>query len=496
MIYGWGRKSKDWAMPDGRTLVCSYSYVSLMLVFRFVWSRKWHLIGRDRAMDVETNRAELERMYGQGNVPDIGIFERFGMFITGGLILGGALVVALTQSVFGFGDDGSSTAAGLGDEPVAVIIDSAVDDQSDDTESGDDQAGGDQTGEADADAQAGVEADADDDADGNAGADMEGDTADGEAPGTDTDTDADDPDDPADSDDPGGSPEADLYEVAVVPEPEGEQYLVSTNIANIRQGWSEMRVHNLYATSRFGELTADDGQKFVIVEFQLLGYDGGSNVQDGTFRINDNGVLYSPSVGRINDIIYPGGVINTAIGFTVPTALTDVRFEAGVLDPTGDGYQSAYEFTLAPGQEPDPAERYSEPDQEVAVTKTGEGSEVTGNPAASQQSPLLVSVLGATSTARVGPDAAKPGFKFVVVEAQLTGQSSLANVSSTAFRVTAEGEEYGPINLVNEILSAGEVWTGTVAFEIPSSTFTADLEIGVPEVWTNGSRTRFELSFG
>jgi len=99
MIYGWGKKSKDWAMPDGRTLVCSYSYVSLMFVFKFVWSRKWHLIGRDRAMDVETNRQDLERTYGQGNVPDIGVFERFGMFVTGGLIVAEAVMMGLAPHI-------------------------------------------------------------------------------------------------------------------------------------------------------------------------------------------------------------------------------------------------------------------------------------------------------------------------------------------------------------------------------------------------------------
>ena len=123
MFYGWGSRNKNWTMPDGRQLICQYNYFSLMFIIRLVWRRRWHLVGRDRAMDQEVNREELAKVYGAGNVPDLGLFERFGMFFVIGAIVFAGVALAGAQSLLGLGD--STTVAATG--PVAEVIESEAD---------------------------------------------------------------------------------------------------------------------------------------------------------------------------------------------------------------------------------------------------------------------------------------------------------------------------------------------------------------------------------
>ncbi len=500
MIYGWGKRSKDWDMPDGRKLICTYSYVSLMFVFKFVWSRKWHLIGRDRAMDVETNRSELERTYGPGNVPDIGIFERFGMFITGGVIVAAALVSLVVQTVLP-GDDSEVVAAGaIGGEPVAVIVDpddadqtgeaDQTDDVGDDGESGDD-AGSQNANPGDDDATTGSTGSSESQESSSDGSASTGQTDSGSD--TDMGSDAGSEDEPQPTETTAAP--ALIFETAEVPGADNGQTFVSTNVDNPTQGWSELTVHRVYATSLYGESMADAGQKHLVVEYQLLGIQNLSNLLGSAFRVDVDGIDYSPSLTRINNTVNAGQAVNSEVIFTVPVDVTDFRLEVGALDPDGDGFQSSYNMTLVAAEAPAEPTRFTGPDQVGTVSMVSELNEFTGSPGSPGQPPLEIEVIDATATAKVGADAAKPGFKFVVVDAQVRGRSGIANFQHQTFRMQAGGELFPGIDRLNDTVSAGETWQGTVRFEVPADAAVVELQVGVPAQFENGHRAVFEISF-
>lgn len=518
MFYGWGKKSSDWAMPDGRTLICSYSYVSLMFIFKFVWSRKWHLIGRDRAMDIETNRQDLERMYGAGNVPDIGIFERFGMFITGGVFVALMLASAGFQSIFSSGDGGTIETASLTGDPVAVVIDQDEDPADALGSPGSDAAIGsevvDPDRDSDADSNSAAEsgsaeenanvstdtgADSGTESDADSAAAVTGDSAD-DAAGTNaagsgklaaTDT--------GQTDSSTGGSEtaasASIYQVAPAEFPLGGQGLVSTNAGNPTQGWSEMEVHGAFATTTLDEQEAGPGEKFLVIDYQLLGTEGTANVQNSAFRLDVDGLLYSPTLSFINEVISAGEVFNEVVIFTVPSNLTEFRLEAGAPDPLGDGYQAAWAMYLESAPVPTPAERFTGPGKVGTSRILTTDEKFSSNLASTQQDPLAIEVVKATEAAKIGPDAASPGFKFITVDVQLTGTGGTANLLRGGFRMLAEGELYPTLTWINDTLSAGEVWQGSLVFHVPADATVVDLEAGAPEGWSDGDRALFEISF-
>ena len=81
MFYGWGTKSKDWTMSDGRQLVLRYRFFSIMFIFQIAFAKKWMLIGRDRAMDQTVDRNELQRLYGN-DVPNLGLWSQWGLVLS------------------------------------------------------------------------------------------------------------------------------------------------------------------------------------------------------------------------------------------------------------------------------------------------------------------------------------------------------------------------------------------------------------------------------
>lgn len=461
MFYGWGKKSNDWTMPDGRTLICSYSYVSLMFIFKFVWSRKWHLIGRDRAMDIETNRQDLERMYGAGNVPDIGIFERFGMFITGGVIVALMLASAGFQSIFSSGDGATIETASLTGDPVAVVIDQ-------------DEEPEDALGSPGSDAAIGSDAGAE-----SVASEM---VAVGDPETVDQ-----EPATPA--------PSAAMYEVAPAEPPVDGQGLISTSVGNPTQGWSEMKVHGAFATSILDEQEAVPGEKFLVIDYQLLGAKGGAHVHNSTFRVDVDGLLYSPTLSKINNIISAGEVFNELVIFTVPSNTTEFRLEAGVLDPLGDGYQASWVMYLEPALAPAPAERFAGPGRTGTSRLISADEMFTGVPGMTVQHPLAIEVTKVVEAVKIGPDVADPGFKFVIVDVQIVGTRSLANIRSIAFRMMANEALYPPLTKLNDALSAGEVWQGSMVFHVPADVTDFELEVGVPEGLVEGHRALFEISF-
>lgn len=476
MFYGWGRKTSEWSMPDGRTLVCGYRHISIMFVFKLAWGRTWHLIGRDRDMDVETSRAELERYYGRGQVPDIGLFERFGMVLTGAVVVGAVAVSAAAQMVFGIGSDTVATAASGSDEPVAVVVTGENSDDADDSQDpedpndSDDALSSNEQPEDGTGPQTGAESESLDEAE----AATETTTADTSSQ----------------------LPEGGLYEEAAIPDPVDDQRLVSTNITGVGQGWSELAVHRVYATTIFEQNQAATDEKYVVIEYQLFGVEGNANVFDTSFRLQaDDGMTYSPTLASINDVIQAGQAINTVTVFTVPAAVVAFRFEVGVLEAEGDGFQSAYDLELVPTEQPPAPERWDGTWQTVSAEQTSDLTTFTGSALTPQQPALALEVRGGKTTAKIGPEAAAVGFKLLEVDVKVTGTGGPTNLVESAFRVTVDGEMYSPTNSVNELVMAGETWSGSLIFQIPGSATVVDFEAGVPLDWAKGSHAAFELVF-
>jgi len=484
MIYGWGRKTKDWNMPDGRVLVCSYSYFSLMFILQLVWKRRWTLIGRDRAMDTETDRAELERIYGAGNVPDIGPFERFGAVIFGGAIVGLAAIVAIWGALTSATGLDSSTEAG---GPVAEVVSS-------------DLSGSSETGGADDDESS---------SDGAAGPDSTRSISGSSTPETDggeSSSDADDdgdadPSDGSESDDAdsaaGGATTLVAYEEAVEIVPSSAPTLVSTNIDRPFQGWSEMTVHGAFAITSLDGEAAPAGEKFVVVDFQLLGIEATANVLDNAFRLFVGDERFSPIAPNINRIVSGGEVLNSQLVFSVPGDAVDFTLEAGIIDPGADGYQSSFDFTLTPGEAPEPLVRTDAPDMVGEATLVSAENLMTGTPHRLNPtwSPFEVEVVEATRAARVGPNGARPGFVFVLIEVEAVATGSYGLLQTPGFRIEADGELYGHDTYINESLSTGESAKASLLFEVPDSVFALKLEAGVPAGFDSGNRAVFDIVF-
>lgn len=490
MIYGWGRKTKDWNMPDGRVLVCSYSYFSLMFILQLVWKRRWTLIGRDRAMDTETDRAELERIYGAGNVPDIGPFERFGALIFGGAIVGLAAIVAIWGAfTSATGLDSNSTEAG---GPVAEVVSSDVAGVGDDAADEDDDSS---DGEAGSDSSRSISGSSTSDSD-------DGSSSDG---GNDPD-DADDADDPADPADSSGSDEeagadggASLasYEEASDIVPSAAPTLVSTNIDNPFQGWSEMTVHGAFATTTLDGEAAPAGEKFVVIDYQLLGIEATANFFDNAFRLFADDERFSPIAPNINRGVSGGEVVNSQIVFAVPAEVVDFTLEAGILDAGADGYQSTFDFSLTPAEAPPAPVRAGGPDMIGEVTLASAENLMTGTPhnLNPNWSPLEVEVIEATRSAKVGPNGARPGFVFVLLEVEVVATGQYGLWQTPGFRVEADGELYGHDVYINESMSTGESARASLLFEVPDTVFALQLEAGVPANFETGDRAVFDIVF-
>ncbi len=95
MFYGWGKSTDNWPLADGNTVVCSYSYFSLMFIFQVMFNKKWYVMGDQRSLDREMTRAELEAAYGE-DVPKPGIWRQYGLLLT----IAAIVVFTMVSSLF------------------------------------------------------------------------------------------------------------------------------------------------------------------------------------------------------------------------------------------------------------------------------------------------------------------------------------------------------------------------------------------------------------
>ena len=86
IFFGWGKKSKEWELSDGTSLLCAWSY------FHIFWlpvalRRKWYKVGKLRGDEERLTIEQVKALFG-GKLPSIGIWNRFGLlFIVGALAL-------------------------------------------------------------------------------------------------------------------------------------------------------------------------------------------------------------------------------------------------------------------------------------------------------------------------------------------------------------------------------------------------------------------------
>lgn len=97
MFFGWGQKSKQAAMPDGKGIVLTWRYFSLMFLFQIAFGKKWFLLTNDRAEDRQVPKGELQAMYGEA-VPDLNPWQQWGLLIAIAVI---ALFAILTNALGG-----------------------------------------------------------------------------------------------------------------------------------------------------------------------------------------------------------------------------------------------------------------------------------------------------------------------------------------------------------------------------------------------------------
>ncbi len=91
-IFGWGKKNKAWDLGDGKTFLCVWNYFSLF--FSPVrTSAKWYILSENRAEDLEVDYKKIKLLC--PDLPDISIWDKYGLFILSLIIIMFALISSL-----------------------------------------------------------------------------------------------------------------------------------------------------------------------------------------------------------------------------------------------------------------------------------------------------------------------------------------------------------------------------------------------------------------
>ena len=460
MIYGWGTNHVTKKVDDMTEVTCRYRYVSLMFIFSLVWNRRWFLHGRDRAMDREVTPTEIEQLYGPDAVPSPGLWRRFGVLLSLGVFLA---IAAVSATVGALTDDGGGGETATAGEPVAEPVAEVASEQTDDST--------DTT-------IAAATTDPDD------GTEDTEDTAAAPATGN-----------------------ATIQQVAESITLVSDSNLISTDATGPIEEIGELTVDAVHSTDGAHNGTSPGpGSKLVIVDFQILVQPltstgaGGVNVLDDVFRLIDGDGRAYQSVEDWSDLRKPGHVVNRSTAFEVPADLTTFALEVGVPTGQADGYTARYDITLTDG----PIDATSAESDDIDITEGPVTATLTSATAIGEADPGIpysalpptavdYTVLDGETAAKLGPDAADPGHKWLVLNLQVEPTTPATNVGDAALRVLADGERYSPVNTINEFVSAGEVAEIQAVFQIPATATTATLELGSPEGW-DGERATYDLT--
>lgn len=278
-----------------------------------------------------------------------------------------------------------------------------------------------------------------------------------------------------------------------------EENLISTHMRTPTKGRALLTVDAVITTKQYGENVAADSNKFVIVQYQLLGVEGG-NIFDESFRVLTDGQTFSP-VSGINEIAENGKPLNSEVVFELPSSSQELVFEGGVPEGSVDGFTTRYQIQLKPYDPANPVEGPAPTvSDDVAEAEAASITLVTDDDVMSFKPQNIdrgrgsLRVLGASSTIKIDGDGSGPLLKFVVVEFELQSTES-NNLFDNAFRLEAGGELYPTLTNINEVPEPGAVVRGSIVFMVPRDIFEFGFEGGVPELWTDGERARYKIVF-
>ena len=80
MIFGWGRRSRRWAMTEGWSVACVYRCFRLFFVFSWAYDMQWVLIDPQK-QSRPVQRGEVEALYPDGGAPNLSAWDRFGLVV-------------------------------------------------------------------------------------------------------------------------------------------------------------------------------------------------------------------------------------------------------------------------------------------------------------------------------------------------------------------------------------------------------------------------------
>ncbi len=482
MIYGWGTDHKTSQLDESTVAVCRFRYVSLAFIFSFVWKRQWFLQGRDRALDREVTADEINSIYGPGSAPTPGLWRRYGVLFTGGALLAYLVVGSTVQTVFGDGELVAADSLAVAQPADNALASAAVDGPQDEVEPA-------------APATAAVE-------ERTADATQAPSPADGEDDGLDAEGIA--------STDVGTTP-AGVDGFATRIELVGDNNIMSTDVANpADEDLAELTVDGIHTTSqtfyaagiaqnyRSGDVIAEEGNKLVVVDIQMLVTSQFGNINEGAFRIVDPeaGVIYSHSVAYHTSDLWAGTLFNERLVFEVPASLMAFEFQAGSMDSQRDGLQVKYEVELEAG-DIGPYAYVDKPFNEGPVSAELLSDDNIGSPSigpgADTDWLASIEILSVEVAGKVGPEAPLPGHKWLVVDTQIVGASTFARLANESIHVLADGEWYPTPEQINESVGGGKVWSGPLVFQIPAEVEEAVLKMGPFAHWAEGDRVEYRL---
>lgn len=275
--------------------------------------------------------------------------------------------------------------------------------------------------------------------------------------------------------------------------------VMTTNTKTPDRGSGTLTIDEVRTSSRIDAVAAGSGRKFVIFDYQVASLSSGNFFQDA-FRLEAAGEWYSP-LTRINEIVGPGVVINSEVVFEVPAEADGLVLEAGFPTRLGqEGLTATFEITFADDEDTggdgsqDAAADVELEAEAWDITLIHSDGVMSTNPGTPLRGAGELTIDSARTTVKIEAVGAEPGFKFVVVDFQLSGLSS-GNFFNQAFRMQANGEWFSPLTRINEIVGPGVVFNGELVFQVPETATSVILEGGVPLGSVDGTTTRYEIEF-
>ncbi|MDB4984730.1 MAG: hypothetical protein JWM20_909 [Patescibacteria group bacterium] len=94
-IFGWGRKSKSWLLPDGSHVLAYWRYFHIFWC-PLAFNIKWHLVGDNRSEDKVITHEKVKELMPH-NTPDLNAWQRYGLLMAAGVCILIAIISGATS---------------------------------------------------------------------------------------------------------------------------------------------------------------------------------------------------------------------------------------------------------------------------------------------------------------------------------------------------------------------------------------------------------------